>query len=77
MYEFIVGKPPFETETMEGTYDRIRKVQYDFPEHVTPAARDLISRVLRKVPRDRLPLENIMCHEWMTANGIVHRPSAE
>jgi serine/threonine protein kinase len=45
LYEFLVGKPPFEAPTYEETYRRILNVQYIFPQHVAPLARDLISRV--------------------------------
>lgn len=45
LYEFLVGKPPFEAPTYEETYRRILNAQYIFPQHVAPLARDLISRV--------------------------------
>lgn len=44
-YEFLVGKPPFEAETYEETYARISRAQYSFPDHVSPNARDLITKV--------------------------------
>ena len=34
-YEFLVGKPPFETETHADTYARITKVDLHFPDHVS------------------------------------------
>ncbi len=30
-YEFLIGAPPFETESHEGTYDRIVGVDLRFP----------------------------------------------
>lgn len=45
LYEFLVGKPPFEAPTYEETYRRILNAQFIFPQHVAPLARDLISRV--------------------------------
>lgn len=44
-YEFMVGHPPFESEGHSATYRRISKVEYTFPAHVSPGARDLISKV--------------------------------
>lgn len=44
-YEFLVGRPPFESKTSSETYKLILKVRYDFPPHVSPDARDLISKV--------------------------------
>lgn len=45
-YECLVGKPPFEAPTYEGTYERIKKVSYTFPSHVSAGARDLIKKVI-------------------------------
>lgn len=45
LYEFLVGKPPFEAEGQDATYRRIRRVDLHFPPHVTEGARDLISKV--------------------------------
>ena len=44
-YELLIGKPPFETPTHDGTYQRITKVEYRFPINVLPEACDLISKV--------------------------------
>jgi len=44
-YEFLVGKPPFETNHRDATYDKIKNLQFDFPPWVTVEARDFISKV--------------------------------
>lgn len=44
-YECLVGKPPFEAPTYEGTYERIKKVSYQFPPYVSSSARSLIEKV--------------------------------
>lgn len=44
-YEFLVGKPPFETKAKDETYKRIRNVNYVFPSYVTAGPRDLIGKV--------------------------------
>lgn len=46
LYEFLVGKPPFESNEQDQTYARILAVDMEFPSHVTDGARDLISKVL-------------------------------
>ena len=80
-YEFLVGKPPFEAESNNETYRRITKVlTYDFPfvmiipvqvdlrfpAHLSTEAKDLISRLLRKESSDRLNLEGVAAHPWIT-----------
>ena len=34
-YEFLCGKPPFETASHQATYQRIMKVDIQFPSHVS------------------------------------------
>lgn len=120
-YEFLVGVPPFETETQEEvraqwracpavgrhrphgcpppshlqTYDRIRRVKFSCPDAMSDNAKDLVDRVrgcagpvltgacpltkrlpvpsppppqqlLRRDPRERISLDDVMGHPWMT-----------
>jgi len=45
LYEFVTGKAPFETKSTQMTYDRIRNLDYTFPDHVPYGAKDLIRKV--------------------------------
>jgi aurora kinase A len=72
-YEFLVGKPPFETESHEETYKLISTVKYSFPPHVPEGARDLISKLLMKLPEDRLPLSDVLKHPWIFANADMYK----
>jgi len=67
-YEFLVGKPPFETKNNADTFDSITSVRYTFPAHVSEGARDLIRKMLRRHPKERLPLKDVMQHPWMLAH---------
>lgn len=67
-YEFLVGKPPFESSTPAATYQRIRQVDLRFPPHVSAEARDLISRLLVKEPKRRATLGEVMSHPWILKN---------
>ena len=66
-YECLVGKPPFEAPTYEETYERIKKVAYKFPSHVSSGARDLIGKLLQFSPAARLPLEAVLNHHWIVS----------
>ncbi|XP_063260277.1 aurora kinase A isoform X3 [Prinia subflava] len=68
-YEFLVGKPPFETQSYQETYKAISRVEFKFPPFVTEGARDLISRLLKHNPFHRLPLKDVLLHPWITANS--------
>nr|XP_020480408.1 aurora kinase B-like [Monopterus albus] len=68
-YECLVGNPPFETSNHSETYKRIMKVDLKFPRSVSDGARDLISKLLRHSPIDRLSLQNVIDHPWVRANS--------
>ena len=65
-YAMLCGRPPFETSTLKETYHRIAAGRYTFPGHVTPAARDLIGRLLSHYPEERPSLTAILRHEFFT-----------
>ncbi|EIW73451.1 hypothetical protein TREMEDRAFT_67370 [Tremella mesenterica DSM 1558] len=65
-YEFLVGSPPFEDLAGNtATYKRIRNVDLHIPEFVSTEAADLIKRLLRYNPEDRLPLSEVLVHPWI------------
>uniref|UniRef100_A0A1A8UIT6 non-specific serine/threonine protein kinase n=1 Tax=Nothobranchius furzeri TaxID=105023 RepID=A0A1A8UIT6_NOTFU len=68
-FECLVGHPPFETASHSETYKRITKVDLIFPSVVSDGAKDLISKLLRHNPKDRLPLKEVMDHPWVRANS--------
>merc|ERR1719481_631496 len=73
-YEFLCGKPPFESETNQDTYKRIVNIDLRFPNHVSASARDLVSRLLRKNPDQRMDLEDVLKHAWIVQyNGDVSK----
>ncbi|XP_052020990.1 aurora kinase C-like [Apodemus sylvaticus] len=64
-YELLVGKPPFESNTHSETYRRICKVNFKFPSSVPAGAQDLISKLLRYNPSERLSLAQVLEHPWV------------
>lgn len=68
-YEFLVGVPPFEAEGHSETYKRICKVDLRFPDHVSADARDLITQLLVKDPKDRISLRKVTEHPWILKNA--------
>ncbi|KAG6938626.1 aurora kinase A [Chelydra serpentina] len=75
-YEFLVGKPPFEAETYQETYRSISKVEFRFPPFVTEGAKDLIVKLLKHNPYQRLPLKDVLAHPWITTNS-KKQPSSQ
>ncbi|XP_077583394.1 aurora kinase A [Stigmatopora nigra] len=81
-YEFLIGKPPFETKSHEDTYRRIARVEYSYPSHsnVSAPAKDLISLLLKHNPAHRLPIRGVLAHPWVVQNSTkksIARPAEE
>ncbi|KAI5968104.1 IPL1 [Candida margitis] len=96
IYEFLVGKPPFEEVDKNATYKRIVKVDLRFPKYLPNGgsaggsgnekeskgknsdtgsgldldAIDLIRRLLRYEPSQRLHLDDVLRHPWI----VKHKP---
>ncbi|XP_073708379.1 aurora kinase A [Garra rufa] len=68
-YEFLVGRPPFETKSHEETYRKISRVEFTYPAHVSEGSRDLINRLLKHNPMHRLPIQGVMVHPWVVENS--------
>lgn len=70
-FEFLVGKPPFEAKTHEETYRRISRVEYTFPPqfNISAGAKDLVAKLLKHNPMQRLPIQGVMTHPWVAENS--------
>ncbi|KAM6363017.1 aurora kinase B-like [Pluvialis apricaria] len=67
-FELLVGHPPFTGGNTESDPDTT-KVGLRFPRTVPQGARDLISRLLRHNPEQRLPLREVLQHPWVRAHS--------
>ncbi|KAG6611266.1 AUR protein kinase [Phytophthora cinnamomi] len=66
MYELLVGKPPFEAPGQNETIELITEGPLHVPPMVSLSAKDLITRILQKLPEKRLSLQEIKAHRWFT-----------
>lgn len=58
IYQMISGIPPFRGATEYLIFQKILNVEYDFPENFDPPAKDLVSKLLRFDPKERLGFED-------------------
>ncbi|XP_032473727.1 aurora kinase B isoform X4 [Phocoena sinus] len=76
-YELLVGNPPFESASHNETYRRIVKVDLKIPPSMPAGAQDLISKLLKHNPSERLPLAQVSAHPWVRSHSRrVLPPSA-
>ena len=60
IFTLLVGKPPFETSTLEETCHLIKQCKYSVPVTVSTFARDLIERILVKNPYTRPTVNDLI-----------------
>ncbi|XP_032138552.1 ribosomal protein S6 kinase beta-2 isoform X1 [Sapajus apella] len=54
MYDMLTGSPPFTAENRKKTMDKIIKGKLALPPYLTPDARDLVKRFLKRNPSQRI-----------------------
>ncbi|PIK37091.1 hypothetical protein BSL78_26075 [Apostichopus japonicus] len=70
LYTMLVGRPPFETESLKETYTRIKRTSYSFPSHLSQAAKELITDILTSKPENRPSLDEIASHKFFTGGFV-------
>jgi len=73
LYTLLVGKPPFETQTLKDTYSRIKKNEYNIPSKIGPLARKLITRLLQNDPLNRPTVTDVLQDDFMNMGYLPTR----
>ncbi|KAI8817463.1 kinase-like domain-containing protein [Fimicolochytrium jonesii] len=60
----LTGTPPFESQAVKNTLDKVSRVEYTLPDHISPEAQDLVHRLLQKDPKKRLALTKVLSHPF-------------
>ncbi|KAJ1347111.1 Serine/threonine-protein kinase plk1 [Parelaphostrongylus tenuis] len=73
LYCMLIGKPPFESDSLEETYSRIQNGQYTFPAStkISPEARNLINRCLIHSVSFRPTIRQLQEDPWVAMNHSV------
>jgi len=66
LYEMTIGKSPFGASTQEQTCKLILKVDLRFPSTTNPDAQDLILKLCKLKPKDRLTAKQAKQHKFVT-----------
>ncbi|XP_037602263.1 serine/threonine-protein kinase PLK4 isoform X2 [Sebastes umbrosus] len=70
-YAFLMGRPPFDTDTVKNTLSKVVLGEYDMPGHVSLEAQDLIHQLLRRDPAQRPSLSAVLDHPFMTQSLLL------
>ena len=66
LFELIVGRPPFCGETEQKVRYNILKMKINWPNNIDSDAADLISKILKYNPDERISLEQMLLHPFFT-----------
>jgi len=79
LYEFLVGVPPFNDDTVEKIFKNIEELKIEWPEigygedQLSPEAQDLIKGLLQRDPEQRMTISQIKSHKFFKGNGSYKR----
>ncbi|KAL3499280.1 hypothetical protein ACH5RR_038373 [Cinchona calisaya] len=73
LYILLSGVPPFWGENEQGIFDAILRGHLDFSSEPWPSisssAKDLVKKMLRADPKERLSAVEVLNHPWMREDG--------
>lgn len=70
-YTLLIGRPPFDTDTVKNTLNKVVLADYEMPAFLSREAQDLIHQLLRRNPADRLNLSSVLDHPFMSRNPLT------
>ncbi|GMG99583.1 hypothetical protein Nepgr_001423 [Nepenthes gracilis] len=75
LYIMLGGVPPFYGENVEETFEAVLRANLRFPfrafRSVSPAAKDLIRKMLCKDVSRRFSAEQVLSHPWVVCGGMT------
>ncbi|KAK2568246.1 Serine/threonine-protein kinase PLK1 [Acropora cervicornis] len=74
LFTLLVGKPPFETQSLQDTYKRIKRNEYYIPSKVSHSAQLLIIKLLRPDPSTRPNLKQVLEDDFFEGFTPNHLP---
>jgi len=80
-YVLLCGFSPFLSSTQTGLFEKIIKVEYDFPDpewtNISNEAKDFIKHLLVKDPNERWTAKQCKMHPWLSGSFGSSKPLAD
>ncbi|KAL2917329.1 hypothetical protein HK105_202993 [Polyrhizophydium stewartii] len=77
LYCMSFGRLPFNGRSMLDLYESIRSQEPQYPPGIDPRLKDLLEKLLAKNPDDRITMDQLRVHPWVTDNGRLPMVSKE
>lgn len=71
LFELLTGSPPFEGSNQSILFDNILNHRVKWPTRFNSLAKDLIQKLLKTNPAERLKLDEICEHPWFKNNAPI------
>ncbi|XP_068142581.1 serine/threonine-protein kinase PLK4 [Drosophila tropicalis] len=71
LYTLVVGRPPFDTDAVQSTLNKVVMSEFIMPTHLSFEACDLIEKLLKKNPHERISLEQVLRHPFMSKISVA------
>ncbi|OAY43028.1 calcium-dependent protein kinase 26 [Manihot esculenta] len=75
VYILLSGVPPFWAETEQGIFDEVLNGELDFVSdpwpNISESAKDLVTRMLVRDPKQRITAHEVLCHPWVRDDGVA------
>ncbi|KXS10524.1 Pkinase-domain-containing protein [Gonapodya prolifera JEL478] len=71
LFTLVCGFLPFDDDSENEilVQKKIKELDYEMPEFLSDTCKDLITRILKLDPADRIPLNDILHHPWFSDAG--------
>ena len=71
LFEFLSGHAPFTGINQEELFMNIRRLKINWPNDFPPLAKNLITRILKLNPKERITIDEILAHSWFEKNPPI------
>ncbi len=71
LFEFLAGHAPFTGSSQEELFHNIKKLKINWPGDFPPLAKNLITKVLKINPKERITIDEILAHSWFEKNAPI------
>ncbi|KAF5290616.1 hypothetical protein FQR65_LT01906 [Abscondita terminalis] len=71
LYALLTGSLPFDDLKIDALYKKIMSGKYFEPLFLSKASRDFVKSMLQVNPKNRITIDALLCHSWITANGVL------
>lgn len=68
LFEFLAGHAPFSGSSQDELFQNIKKLKINWPNDFPPLAKNLVTKILKLNPKERITIDEILSHSWFEKN---------